>query len=471
MIHSHRFDLTAALGFNTIPALRRMLILILFSLAAVHLPAADPSALSGLDAIYPTLDALYRDLHRNPELSLQEEHTAAKMAARLRELGYEVSEHVGGHGVVGVLRNGTGPTVMLRTDMDALPVKEQTGLPYASTVTAKNSDGETVSVMHACGHDVHMAAWTGAAALLAKNRSRWRGTLVFIGQPAEEVLRGAEMMIQDGLLTRFPKPDFVLGVHDTPQLPAGQIGVISGPAGAASNSVDITFFGKGGHGAAPHRTIDPLLIAARAVVTLQTIVSREVNPIDPAVVTVGTFHAGTRANIIADEAKIQLTVRSYKPEVQKQLLAAIARIAKAEAAAAGAPVGPKVAVSPNHAEVSVKQSRAGNPAWGQAPAPRGLGEQAIGTLEGRHGLRGFRGFTAGTAGVPRHSALDRRHRAARLRPRAKAARQGVCRGLHSPAVLPRPRAHHPRRGGGRSRFPSLELLGGRPPLINQQVVL
>lgn len=391
----------------SILSLRRRLLLILllllFSFSGAPLKAAEqaplsvPPALAGLDALYPSLDGLYQDLHRTPELSLQEDRTAAKMAARLRELGYEVTERVGGHGVVGVLRNGPGPTIMLRTDMDALPVLEKTGLPYASTVSVKNAAGETVSVMHACGHDIHMSAWVGAAALLARDRARWHGTLVFIGQPAEEVLRGAEMMIQDGLFKRFPKPDFILGVHDTPLLPSGQIGVISGPAGAASNSVDITFFGKGGHGAAPHRTIDPLLIAARAVVTLQTIVSREVNPRDPAVVTVGTFHAGTRANIIADDAKIQLTVRSYKPEVQQQLLAAIARIAKAEAAAAGAPREPEVAVSPNHAEVAVNDPALAARLSGALR--RALGERAVGPLEAGMGSEDF-GLYGRTAGVP-----------------------------------------------------------------------
>jgi hippurate hydrolase len=203
--------------------------------------------------------------------------------------------------------------------------------------------------MPACGHDIHMDSWVGAASLLSRAKERWRGTLVFVGQPAEEVLQGAELMVKDGLFTRFPRPDFVLGLHDTNVLPAGQIGVISGPASAASNAVDITFYGKGGHGATPHRTIDPLVMAARAVVTLQTIVSREVNPFDPAVVTVGTFHAGSKRNIIADDAKLELTVRSYKPEVQKQLLAAIERIARAEAAAARAPREPSVFVDPKEA--------------------------------------------------------------------------------------------------------------------------
>lgn len=319
--------------------------------------AADPSELKGLDTLYPSLDALYIDLHQTPELSDHEEKTAAKMASQLRALGFEVTEHVGGHGVVGVLRNGAGPVVLVRTDMDALPVKEQTGLAYASTVTTKNNAGETVPVMHACGHDIHMTSWVGAATLLARSKDRWHGTLVFVGQPAEEVLHGADMMIKDGFYTRFPKPNFVIGIHDTNVLPAGRIGITSGPVWAASNAVDITFYGKGGHGASPHLTVDPIVMAARTVVTLQTIVARELNPFDPAVITVGTFHAGTKRNIIGNEAKLELTVRSYKPEVQKQLLAAIERIAKAEAAAARAPKEPAVVVLPNEgSEVVVNDS-------------------------------------------------------------------------------------------------------------------
>jgi len=302
------------------------------------------SELAGLDALYPTLDSLYIDLHQNPELSGHEEKTSAKLAMRLRALGFEVTEHVGGYGMVGVFKNGSGPTVLVRTDMDALPIREQTGLPYASAVSVQNDAGENVPVMHACGHDIHMASWVGAASLLAQAKERWRGTLVFVGQPAEEMTQGAELMVRDGLFTRFPRPDFVLGLHDTSLLPAGQIGMVSGPAYAASNAVDIVFYGRGGHGAWPHVTIDPLLMAARTVVALQSIVSREVNPLDPAVVTVGTFHAGTKRNIISDEAKLELTVRSFKPEVQKQILAAIERIAKAEAAAGNAPREPLVAI-------------------------------------------------------------------------------------------------------------------------------
>jgi amidohydrolase len=314
-----------------------------------HALAEAPAELMGLDQLYPSLDALYIDLHKNPELSLHEEKTASKMAAHLRSLGFEVTEHVGGHGVVGVLRNGVGPTVLVRTDMDALPIKEKTGVAYASTIVVKSDAGDSVPVMHACGHDIHMASWVGAATLLARARNSWHGTLVFVGQPAEEVLQGAKAMVDEGLLTRFPRPDFALAIHDTNLLPAGQIGVLAGPAFAASNAVDITFYGKGGHGASPHLTIDPLLIAARTVVTLQTIVAREVNPFDPAVVTVGTFHAGTKRNVIADDAKIELTVRSYKPEVQRHLLDSIKRIASAEAVAAGAPREPLVVVDEREA--------------------------------------------------------------------------------------------------------------------------
>ncbi|MES2149356.1 MAG: amidohydrolase [Pseudomonadota bacterium] len=320
------------------------------SLFGSGLAAAAPvPEIAGLDALYPAIDALYRDLHQNPELSLHEEKTAGKMAAQLRALNFEVTEHVGGFGVVGVLRNGKGPTLMVRTDTDALPVREQTKLSYASTATARDSNGNTVPVAHACGHDIHMAAWVGAATLLARSKDKWHGTLVFIAQPAEEMTQGAQLMVKDGLFSRFPKPDMVLGLHDTNFIPSGKVGVVSGPASSASNAVDITFYGKGGHGAYPHATIDPLLIAARAVVTLQTIVAREINPFDPAVVTVGTFHAGSKRNIISDESKLELTVRSYKPEVQQHMLASITRIAKAEAAAAGATREPAVVIDPNEA--------------------------------------------------------------------------------------------------------------------------
>jgi hippurate hydrolase len=321
-------------------------VMALFAAAAgAQTRPSGAAALSGLDRIYPDLEALYTDLHRTPELSKQEEKTAAKMSARLKALGFEVTSGIGGHGVVGILRNGKGPTVMLRTDLDGLPVEEKTGLPYASKATAVNAAGEKVPVMHACGHDVHMTSWVGAATLLARGKDRWRGTLMMVGQPAEEGGAGALAMLKDGLFTRFPKPDFAFAIHDNADAPSGRVLWTSGFALANVDSVDVTIFGKGGHGAYPHKTVDPIVIAARAVVALQTIVGRENDPLDPAVVTVGSFHGGTKHNIIPDEAKLQLTVRSYKDDVRKRLLAAIERIIKSEAAAAGAPKPPEVKVT------------------------------------------------------------------------------------------------------------------------------
>ncbi len=288
-----------------------------------------------VDAVYPELDALYRDLHAHPELSLEEKETAAKLAAKLRQAGFEVATGVGGHGVVGVLRNGDGPTVLLRTDLDALPIREETDLPYASV---------REGVMHACGHDVHMTSWVGAATLLARMKDRWKGTLVMVGQPAEEIGRGARAMLEDGLFSRFPRPDFALALHAKAELPSGTVGWIAGPALASADSVDVVFRGRGGHGASPHRTIDPIVIGARFVTAVQSLVSRETDPLDPAVVTVGSFHAGTKHNIIPDEARLQMTVRAYKEDVRRSLLAGIARIARAEAAAAGAPE-PEVVVA------------------------------------------------------------------------------------------------------------------------------
>jgi amidohydrolase len=434
--------------------------LVLLAVAAsiffdLHPAGADTlPELAGLDALYPELDSLYIDLHQNPELSNQEEKTAAKLAARLRTFGFEVTERVGGYGIVAVLRNGAGPTVLVRTDMDALPIKEQTGLPYASTISYKNETGETVPAMHACGHDIHMASWVGAASLLAQTKEKWHGTLVFVGQPAEEVLQGAELMIKDGLLTRFPKPDFVLGLHDTPLLPAGQVGVISGTAYAASNAVDITFYGRGGHGAWPHVTIDPLLIAARTVVALQSIVSREVNPLDPAVVTVGTFHAGTKRNIISDEAKIELTVRSFKPEVQKQLLAAIERIAKAEAAAGGAPREPTVTVDAREASEVVYNDPA-LVARLTAVLRRGLGEANVVPHPPVMGSEDF-GVFGRAAGVPsiflRIGAVE-----PGVFADAKAAGKPLP-GLHSPLFAP-DRERTIRTGVAVFTLSVLELLG------------
>ncbi|WP_224248502.1 amidohydrolase [Hyalangium gracile] len=324
-------------------------VLLLLALGGSAL-AADPGgpaspALQGLEPLYPELDALYRDLHQSPELSTREENTAAKMAQRLRALGFEVTEKVGGHGVVGLLRNGKGPTVMVRTEFDGLPVEEKTGLPYASKVTARDPSGQTVPVMHACGHDVHMTAWVGTATLLARSKDRWRGTLMMVGQPAEEFGSGARTMLDAGLFKRFPKPDFALAVHNLASAASGTVEHVSGFAFASVDSVDVTLYGKGGHGAYPHTTVDPVLLAARTVLSLQTIVSRERNPMEPAVVTVGSIHGGTKHNIIPDEVKLQITVRSYKPEVRKQILDAIERIAKGESIAAGSPRPPSVAVT------------------------------------------------------------------------------------------------------------------------------
>ena len=304
--------------------------------------AQNSSLNSEVETVYPDAHALYLDLHQNPELSSHETQTAQKVAGRLRDLGYAVTEHVGGTGVVAVLKNGAGPTVMLRTELDGLPVEEKTGLPYASKVRTEDDSGRDVPVMHACGHDLHMASLVATAAIMAHSRSSWRGTLILIGQPAEETISGAKKMIKDGLMTRFPKPDIAVSMHVGNQLPAGQIGVGPGYRFSNADSLRITIYGKGGHGSMPNSTIDPIVIAARVVVTLQTIVSREVKPGEVAVITVGYIQAGTKNNIIPDQAELGLTVRSYKPEVRKQMLAAIERITKAEVNAAGATQEPKI---------------------------------------------------------------------------------------------------------------------------------
>lgn len=262
----------------------------------------------------------YKRFHSNPELSLQEFKTAAAIGKEWEKAGYEVTMGVGRTGVVGVMKNGDGPTVLIRGDMDALPVIEETGLDYASKVLVKNADGTEVGAMHACGHDVHCTMLYGIAPLLVDLKSHWNGTVVLIAQPAEELGKGARMMIEDGLFERFPKPDICLSLHVKNDLPIGSIGYTSGWAFANVDSVDITIYGKGGHGAAPHTTVDPIVTGAHVVTALQTIVSRNVDPIDPAVITVGSFRGGTKHNIISDEVKLQLTVRSYTDEVRKQLL-------------------------------------------------------------------------------------------------------------------------------------------------------
>ena len=303
----------------------------------LSMPAAAQELAPEVQKQMPSLMEIYRDLHANPELSFMEVRSAGILAAEARKLGYKVTEKVGGTGVVAVLENGPGPVVLVRADMDALPVIEQTGLPGASKVRVTTKEGVETGVMHACGHDTHMTAWIGAARLMAANKDKWSGTLVMIGQPAEERGAGARMMLADGLYTRFPRPQYALAFHDAAQFPAGMIGYTPGYALANVDSVDILVKGLGGHGAYPQATKDPIVLASRIVTTLQTLVSREISPLDSAVVTVGSFHGGAKHNIIPDEARLQLTVRSYTDEVRAKLLDGIARIAKGEAIAAGMP--------------------------------------------------------------------------------------------------------------------------------------
>ena len=290
-----------------------------------------------IDTELKSLDALYKHLHSHPELSYEEEKTAARMAAELKALGFEVAPNIGGHGVVGVLKNGDGPTVLVRTDMDALPIIEKTELPYASKVLTRDKEGKEVGIMHACGHDMHMTCWVGTARVLAGLKKQWRGTLVFIGQPAEEVGAGARKMLADGLFKRFPRPDYCLGLHCDSRIPHGYVGYTEGLSLVNVDTVDILVKGKGGHGSAPQTTIDPIVISARIILDLQTIVSRENNPLDPVVVTVGSIHGGTRHNIIPAEVKMQLTVRTTKDDVRARVLEAISRITKAACIGARAP--------------------------------------------------------------------------------------------------------------------------------------
>lgn len=298
-------------------------------------------ALAGLQSLLPALEALYTDVHAHPELSMQESRTAGLAADRLRAAGYDVTMGVGKTGVVGLLRNGDGPTVMLRADMDALPIEEMTGLPYASKVKVTNREGKTVPVMHACGHDMHIAWLVGATTLLAQARDAWRGTLMAVFQPAEETAEGAQAMIDDGLFDRFPKPDVVLGQHVMVG-PAGNIGGRAGSITSAADSLQIRLFGRGAHGSMPQASIDPVVMAAATVMRLQTIVSRELAADEAAVVTIGALQAGTKENVIPDDAIIKLNVRTFDAGVRKRVLAAIERIANAEAAASGAPRPPEI---------------------------------------------------------------------------------------------------------------------------------
>jgi amidohydrolase len=286
---------------------------------------------------YARLEPLYKHFHQQPELSLHEEKTSARLAAELDQLGFKVTPRVGGHGIVALLANGSGPTVLVRTDMDALPIIEQTGAEYASAVKATDDKGNSVGVMHACGHDVHMAVFVGTARVLGELKDKWRGTLVMIAQPAEEKVQGARAMLADGLFTRFPKPNYCIALHCAPDLPAGSVGLTEGYALANVDSVDILVRGVSGHGAWPHKTKDPIVLAAQTVLALQTIVSRETDPTQPAVVTVGSIHGGTKHNIISDEVRLQLTLRSYADDVRKHTIEAVQRITRGLAVAAGLP--------------------------------------------------------------------------------------------------------------------------------------
>src|SRR5213082_3179498 len=329
--------------------------------ASILLPAlafAQQTPQTIANAELPSLLTIYKDLHTHPELSAHEERSAAIVAKELKAAGCEVTERVGKYekpgatcfGVVGVMKNGPGPTVLVRSDLDALPVHEETGLPYASTVTTKNDEGKEVPVMHACGHDIHMSTLVGTARALGKLKDAWHGTIIFIGQPAEETVGGARAMMKDGLYTRWPKPDYALALHDDAEIETGKIGVTEGYAFANVDSVDVTVHGVGGHGAYPHKTKDPIVLSAEIINAWQTIASRENNPLDPVVITVGSIHGGTKHNIIPDEVKMQLTVRTYKPEVRQRVLSAIEQIAKGCATAAGLPPDKMPEVNVLHAE-------------------------------------------------------------------------------------------------------------------------
>ncbi len=288
-----------------------------------------------LQKTMPEIEKLYLDLHQSPELSYHEKQTGQKLAKKLKQLGFTVTDNVGGFGVVGIYKNGDGPTVMIRTDTDGLPIVEQTGKPYASKVTVTNDAGATVGVMHGCGHDIHMSSFIGTAQQLMTHKDQWQGTLMMVAQPAEEVGGGAKAMLKEGLFTKYPTPDHVIGLHVSASVPAGKVSMKTEYTMASVDSVDITVKGKGGHGAYPHTTIDPVVIASRIVLALQTITSRELSPLEPSVITVGSIHGGSKHNVISDEVKLQLTLRSYNPEIRLQQIAAIKRISKGIALSAG----------------------------------------------------------------------------------------------------------------------------------------
>ncbi len=334
------------------------LAIFLTSILAPLLAFGQPTPQSIANAELPSLLTIYKDIHSHPELSTKEQRSSAIVAKELRAAGCEVTENFGHYdnpdwkcyGVVGVMKNGDGPTVLVRTDMDALPVQEQTGASYASKVTMTNVEGKEMPVMHACGHDIHMSALIGTARALGKLKDKWHGTIVFIGQPAEEMVGGAREMLHAGLYDRFGKPAYAVALHDNAEIEAGKIGITAGYYNATVDSVDVTVKGMGGHGAYPHKTKDPITLSAEIINAWQTIASRENNPLDPIVVTVGSIHGGTKHNIIPDEVKMQLTVRTYKPEVRQRVLSAIEQIAKGCATAAGLPPDKMPEVNVLHAE-------------------------------------------------------------------------------------------------------------------------
>lgn len=375
-----------------------------------------------------SLVELYRYFHAHPELSFHEQQTAARLADELRRAGCEVTTGIGGHGVVGKLANGEGPVLLIRGDMDALPVTEQTGLVFASKVKVEGEDGQEVGVMHACGHDVHITNLVGVARYLAANKDLWRGTILFIGQPAEERGAGAKAMLDDGLFERFPKPDFGIAIHVDSTLATGRVGLRGGYTLANVDSVDVTLHGRGGHGAFPHTTIDPIVQAAQFVLALQTIVSREVKPTEPAVITVGSIHGGTKHNIIGDRCHLQLTVRSFSDHVRQQLLVGIERKAKAVAMGAGAPE-PTIAISEGTPALLNDQDLADR----LAPViGRMIGPENVVDTEPSMGGEDFSQF--GRAGVPilmfRVGAVD----AARLQRFAELGQPPPS--LHSPVFYP-----------------------------------
>ncbi len=288
-----------------------------------------------IDKIYPEIEKKYIQLHQNPELSLQEKETSALIASQLKALGYEVTSNIGGYGVVGVLKNGVGPVLLIRTDMDALPMEEKTGLPYASVKKAIGNDGKETFVAHSCGHDIHMSVFLGTAELMIQHQTHWRGTLLMVAQPAEETGIGASKMMKDGLYSRFPHPDYAISLHDDPFLEVGKVGYKSGALMAGVDMMNVTVYGEGGHGAAPHTTIDPIVLSAQMIQAYQTIVSRRIAPMESAVVTVGSIHGGTVHNIIPDQVTMQLTLRSYSPEVREEMVSSIKRISINLAKAAG----------------------------------------------------------------------------------------------------------------------------------------